>query len=264
MMSFVAAVLISLSLSPQVDTLNLDYGTYIGEMPSGEGKLYHKEHGLFIGRFNRAVISGRGMRFKPDGSKYVGNFVKGVEQGYGRCFMHTGAVVCGEFSNGHANGLDTLYYPDGRVFIGIVRNNGATSQGKTYKNAQAAGVKKPVFPDVRLSEDDLAFLEIIKVNDFDTAPVFKDGVSFFESYIAPHFRFSESMSGRNAVVHYEFTVGEDGKICDVTITSSTDDDFAKELVRVIKHSPKWKPAMKDGKPVPYTIKNQVAHFGRSD
>ena len=47
------------------------------------------------------------------------------------------------------------------------------------------------------------------------------------------------------------TVGEDGKISDVTITSATDNDFAKELVRVIKHSPKWKPATKDGKPVPY-------------
>jgi TonB family protein len=72
------------------------------------------------------------------------------------------------------------------------------------------------------------------------------------------------MSGRSAVVHYEFTVGEDGKISDVTITSSTDNAFAKELARVIKHSPKWKPAMKDGKPVPYTIKNQTAHFGQVD
>ena len=264
MMSFLAAVLIGISLSPQVDTLHLDYGTYIGEMPSGEGKLYHKERGIFIGRFNHAVISGRGIHLSLDGSKYVGNFVRGVEQGYGRCFMHTGAVICGEFSNGHGNGRDTLYYPDGRVFIGIVQNSGATKQGKTFKNAQAAGVKKPVFPDVRLSEEDLAFLKGFKVNDFDTAPVFKDGVSVFESYIAPHMRVSESMAGRNAVVHYEFTVGEDGKIDNVTITSSTDDDYAKELVRVIKHSPKWKPAMKDGKPVPYTIKNQTAHFGRFD
>ena len=263
-MSIIIALLLGLSLSPQVDTLRLENGLYIGEMPSGEGKLYHDEHGIFIGRFDRAVISGQGMHFKPDGSKYVGNFVKGVEQGYGRYFMRTGAVFCGEFSHGHANGRDTLFYPDGRVFIGIVQNNGATSQGKTFKNAQAAGVTKPVFPEVRLSEEDRAFLENIKGNDVDSAPVFKDGVSFFEAYIAPHFRVSQSMSGRSAVVHYEFTVGEDGKISNVTITSSTDNAFAKELARVIKHSPKWKPALKDGKPVPYTIKNQTAHFGRYD
>ena len=146
----------------------------------------------------------------------------------------------------------------------IVQNRGATSQGKTYKNAQAAGVTKPVFPDIQLSEGDRAFLENIKANDVDSAPVFKDGVSFFEAYIVPHFRVSPSMSGRSAVVHYAFTVGEDGKISDVTITSSTDNAFANELARVIKHSPKWKPAMKDGKPVPYTIKNQTAHFGQVD
>lgn len=64
------------------------------------------------------------------------------------------------------------------------------------------------------------------------------------------------MIRKNAIVHYEFTVGEDGIISHVTITSTTDEDFAKELIRVIKRSPKWTPAMKDGKPVPYTIKKQ--------
>ena len=259
-----AGLSISLSLVAQVDTIKLDWGVYMGEVPSGEGKLYHNERGIYIGRFNRAVISGRGMHFEPDGGKYVGNFVDGVEQGYGRYFMRTGAIFCGEFNHGRANGRDTLYYPDGRVFIGIVQNSGATSQGKTYRSAQAAGVTIPVFPDNPLREEDLAFLASINVNDYDTAAVFRDGVSFFEAYIAPHFRFTESMADRKAIVHYEFTVGEDGRIRDVTITSTTDKEFARELVRVIKHSPKWKPAMKDGKPVPYKIKDQTAHFGRLD
>ena len=263
-MSILAALLLGLSLIPQVDTLHFEKGMYIGETPSGEGKLYHNERGIYVGRFNRTVISGRGMHFEPDGGIYVGNFVDGVEQGYGRYFMRTGAVFCGEFNHGKANGRDTLYYPDGRVFIGIVQNSGATSQGKTYRNAEAAGVTKPALPDSPLHEDDLAFLAGINVNDYDTAAVFRDGVSFFEAYIAPHFRFTQSMADRKAIVHYEFTVGEDGRISDVTVTSTTDKEFAKELVRVIKHSPKWKPATKDGKPVPYTIKDQTAHFGRMD
>lgn len=263
-MSFLAAVLISLSLVPQADTLRLEHGTYIGQLPSGEGKLYHNQRGLYVGYHDHAVIAGRGMRFNADGGRYVGNFVRGVEQGYGRLFMHTGAVVCGEFRDGRANGLDTLFYPDGKVFIGIMQNNGATSQGKTYKSAQAAGVVKPVFPDFRLSEEDKAFLQGLRANDYDSPAVFKDGVSFFQAYISPHFHYKESMEGKSAVVHYEFTIGEDGKISDVTITSTTDDAFAKELVRVIKRSPKWTPAMKDGKPVPYTIKNQQVRFGSPD
>ena len=259
-MSFLAAILISLALSPQTDTLRMDHGTYIGEMPVGEGKMYHNEKGLFIGRFNRTVINGRGVHFKPDGSKYAGNFVKGVYQGYGRLFMATGAVICGEFHSGRANGLDTLYYPDGKVFIGIMQNNGATSQGKTYKTAKAAKVSKPEFPEINLDDSDLAFLDSIRPADCDTPPVFRDGASFFQAHIMPNFVFSEKMAEKSAVVHYEFTVGEDGRITDVTITSSTDEDFSKELVRVIRRSPKWPPATKDGKPVPYTVRKQKASF----
>ncbi len=263
-MSLFAAFLISLSLIPQVDTVKLGHGTYIGQIPSGDGKIYHKERGLFVGFHDLTTISGRGMRFSPDGGKYVGNFVNGLEQGKGRLFMHTGAVICGEFRNGHANGLDTLFYSDGKVFIGIMRNNGVSSQGKTYKNAHAAGAVKPLFPEYCPSEEDLAFLKSIRINDYDSPAVFKDGVSFFEAYISPRFRHKGAMMGKNAIVHYEFTVGEDGRISDVIISSTTDEDFAKELMRVIKRSPKWTPAMKNGKPVPYTIKSQKVHFGISD
>ena len=61
-------------------------------------------------------------------------------------------------------------------------------------------------------------------------------------------------------VHYEFVVGEDGKLRDIKIVSSTDEEFSKELLRVLKRSPRWKPAMKDGKPKPYLIKNQRFNF----
>jgi hypothetical protein len=263
-MTLLSAILICLSLLPRLDTLTLDHGTYIGEMPAGEGKMYHNERGLYIGTFNRTVLNGRGVHFKPDGSKYAGNFVKGAYQGYGRLYMATGAVICGEFHGGKANGLDTLYYPDGKVFIGVMQNNGATSQGKTYKSEKAARVTKPAFPDVCLTEDDIAFLNKMRDGDYDTPAVFKNGVSFFQSYISPNFVYSEKMSQKSAVVHYEFTVGEDGRISDVTITSSTDEDFPKELIRVIKRSPKWTPATKDGKPVPYTVRNQRALFNLSD
>ena len=69
------------------------------------------------------------------------------------------------------------------------------------------------------------------------------------------------MADKIATVEYEFTVGEDGKLRDINILSSTDEDFSKELLRVLKHCPKWTPAMKDGKPVPYTIRNQRITFG---
>lgn len=243
------------------DTIVLDNRTYIGEVPAGQGTLYHKERGLFIGSFNKTVPSGRGIHIRADGSLYSGNFVNGVYQGYGRLFMATGAVICGEFRSGYANGRDTLYYPDGKVFIGIVTNNGATEQGKTYKNGKAAKVEKPDRPAVQLNDNEKAFLESMGLGNYDTPAVFGAGTSFFHAYIAPNFRFTESMEGKIATVHYEFVVGEDGKLRDIKILSSTDEAFSKELERVLKRSPRWTPAMKDGNPVPYRISDQKVTFG---
>ena len=266
-MSLLASILVCAVLSspvPARDTVVLEGRTYIGEVPAGQGKLYHQGRGLFIGTFNRTVPSGRGINIKPDGSLYSGNFVNGVYQGYGRLFMASGAVICGEFRSGRANGRDTLYYPDGKVFIGIMENNGATPQGKTFKNAKAAKTAKPERPEVQLNDADYAFLESIGYGEFDTPAVFGSGTSFFESYISPNFRYTESMAGKMATVHYEFVVGEDGKLRDIKILSSTDDDFAKELERVLKHCPRWTPAMKHGKPVPYKIRDQRVTFGGSN
>ena len=261
MMSLVTPILIGLLMTAPVDTVRMESATYIGQMPFGEGKLYHNDHGLYIGTFNRTLPSGRGMHFDPNGTRYIGNFVKGTYQGLGRLYMASGAVVCGEFFGGRANGRDTLYYTDGRVFIGIMQNGGATSQGKTYRSQEAARVTKPAFPDIELSDEDRAFLDRLRKDElYDMPAIFKDGVSFFQAYIIPHFQFSESMANKSALIHYEFVVGEDGKVRDVVITSSTDEEFARELERVIKHSPRWTPATKDGKPVPYPVKDQKALF----
>ena len=246
--------------APAQDTLQLAAGTYMGELPDGQGKMYHKERGLFVGTFHRTVAAGRGMNIRADGSLYIGNFVRGVYQGYGRLFMSTGAVICGEFSGGKANGRDTLYYPDGKVFIGIMQNNGPTKQGKTYRSADAAQVTKPVKPAPELTPDDEAFLKSLGYGTFDTPPVFGTGASFYQAYIYPHFQYTEYMADKQAIVEYEFTVGEDGKLRDIHIISSTDEAFSKELVRVLKRCPKWTPAMKDGKPVPYTFRNQGIRF----
>lgn len=247
--------------APAQDTLRLDWGTYIGKLPAGQGKLYHKERGLYVGTFDKVVPSGKGIHIQADGSVYTGNFVRGAYRGYGRLFRATGAVICGEFSSGRANGLDTLYYPDGKVFIGIMQNNGPTKQGKTYKSADAAKLTRPQKPALPLTAEDEAFLQSLGYGAYDTPATFGKGASFFQVYIHPNFRYSESMADKIATVEYEFTVGEDGKLRDINILSSTDEYFSKELLRVLKHCPKWTPAMKDGKPVPYTIRNQRITFG---
>ena len=161
--------------APAQDTLRLDWGTYIGKLPAGQGKLYHKERGLYVGTFDKVVPSGKGIHIQADGSVYTGNFVRGAYRGYGRLFRATGAVICGEFSSGRANGLDTLYYPDGKVFIGIMQNNGPTKQGKTYKSADAAKLTRPQKPALPLTAEDEAFLQSLGYGAYDTPATFGKG-----------------------------------------------------------------------------------------
>ena len=269
-MSFLATILLSLSLTfpqqvdtldlQQIDTIRLESRTYIGQSPYGNGKLYDKERGLLIGTFDKAVLTGFGVHFKPDGGKYIGEFKNGKYDGQGQLFQHTGTVICGEFHGGRANGLDTLYYPDGKVFIGIMQNNSTTSSGKTYNSVKAAKAVKPTFPEVKLREEDYAFLDNLRNDEYDTPAVFKDGSSFTKSYIHPNFKVTGAMKKKSAVIHYEYTIGADGKIRDVNILSTTNDEYADELVRVLKKSPRWTPATKFGHPVPYTFRNQRISF----
>ena len=57
----------------------------------------------------------------------------------------------------------------------------------------------------------------------------------------------------------EFTVCEDGKVCDIEVMNSDkiSPEFTEEVVRVMKRSPKWKPALLNGKPVRTRFKQPV-------
>ena len=90
--------------------------------------------------------------------------------------------------------------------------------------------------------------------------MFKDGYSFTKTYIHPNIKVPKSLGKKSAVIQYEFTVGENGKINDVTILSTNNKAYADELVRVLKKSPRWTPATKFGHPVPYTFRNQRISF----
>lgn len=57
----------------------------------------------------------------------------------------------------------------------------------------------------------------------------------------------------------EFTVCEDGKVCDVDVLNGDkiSPEFKEEVLRVMKRSPRWKPAMRDGQPVKTRFRQPV-------
>lgn len=266
---FLVSLFLMLSVCSQMNaqdivTIERDGFKYVGEYPEGEGTLYSESRGMYIGHFVDCVLQGKGVHYLPKKSVYKGNFVNGRHQGMGRFFSSSGKVISGEFQADFGNGRDTLYYPDGKVFIGICHNSAATGQGKEYKSAAAAGIPggKPVFQDPELSPEQKEFLLKIGYWD-DMIParfVYKNGKTFFQGYVSPSMRVTRAMIGVEATVKYSFTVEADGSVTDVRVEDETG-LFEDELTRVLKKSPKWRPAMKAGVPVSSRVENDIEfHF----
>jgi len=51
-------------------------------------------------------------------------------------------------------------------------------------------------------------------------------------------------------VFVQFVINEDGSISNTLIVRGLDKDLDKEALRIIRNMPDWKPARKDGEPVP--------------
>jgi len=51
-------------------------------------------------------------------------------------------------------------------------------------------------------------------------------------------------------VYVQFLINEDGSISNALVVRTLDKDLDKEALRIIRNMPNWKPARKDGEPVP--------------
>lgn len=99
------------------------------------------------------------------------------------------------------------------------------------------------------------------VKDLDEMPQFVGGNRSWQKFIASQmnlFPIIEQMDstqyvdfGSKQTAILEFTVCEDGEVCDVRIVNNNkiSPAYAKEALRVMKKSPKWKPGIKNNQAV---------------
>lgn len=78
---------------------------------------------------------------------------------------------------------------------------------------------------------------------------------FLERWVYEYIKYPDSAirNGIRGTVVAEFVVDEKGKVKDVRIVESLDDEIDAQVVKVIGASPKWKPATVAGKPVSVKI-----------
>ena len=93
------------------------------------------------------------------------------------------------------------------------------------------------------------------MNAPDKWPTFKGkGPEAFSSWVTSRLKYPKDAKDAriDGTVKVKFVVGSNGGVQEVEVLEGVYPSLDAEAVRVIKSSPKWKPGMKDGKPVRVT------------
>ncbi|WP_337968726.1 DKNYY domain-containing protein [uncultured Flavobacterium sp.] len=97
----------------------------------------------------------------------------------------------------------------------------------------------------------------------DVKPEFPGGISKFQDFVDKKFKVDEKdLSGK---IYSTFIVEKNGSLSDIKILRDLGYGTGKELIRVLKLSPKWKPGLQNGQKVrclyaiPYRINSSLDH-----
>lgn len=85
----------------------------------------------------------------------------------------------------------------------------------------------------------------------EVQPEYPGGINAMYDFIQKNLKYPESAKnkGIEGRVFIQFVVEKDGSLTSFQVLRGVSDDIDAEAVRVLKMMPKWKPGMKDGKPV---------------
>ncbi len=90
--------------------------------------------------------------------------------------------------------------------------------------------------------------ELPSTADVQVPPVFKGGLMSFYKFIMKNFKAPDVPNLKGKVI-VSFTVEIDGTLSNIKVLQDIGYGTAEEVIRVLKQSPKWIPATKDGKTV---------------
>lgn len=257
------ALLMSMSMYAQKrDTVIVGDGFhYSGKWPSGKGVLYSKAEGLVMGDFVKCKPQGECVCYRPNGELYWGNYKKGKATGYGRLYRDNGVVFTGDFKNGRYHGRDTLFRKDGSVYIGDFKKGKLVNTVANFTPAPAELIaKKPNYPRIDHKDRHMQFLKDLELSweERNAAlrskvglinPEFQGGnLSDFTLWVNSRLNYVtiEGINEGVRTVVVEFVVAKDGSLKDVNAIFGTHPELNAEAVRVVKTSPKWKPAELNG------------------
>ena len=80
-------------------------------------------------------------------------------------------------------------------------------------------------------------------------PEFPGGLEKFKQYIKNNLRWPPNSKGIEGRVMVTFIIETDGSLTYIKVSRGLSPEFDKEAIRLIRECPRWKPAIRYGKPV---------------
>ena len=119
-----------------------------------------------------------------------------------------------------------------------------SEEGQKIKQNNVSIDKNDIPNDGNLEDGD----EIFTVVEVEAEFPYPGGL---DGYLAKHIKYPKAArkEGIEGVVSVTFIIEKDGSVSNINILKDIGGGCGKEMVRVLKAMPKWKPAMQRGKPV---------------
>lgn len=112
------------------------------------------------------------------------------------------------------------------------------------------GGEGPVLPEAPITSTGPAASQTISATVFDPVekqPEFPGGQQAWLQFLSRYLQAPDELSpGERKTVQVRFVVGEDGSVAGFEVVQSGGNAFDKEVIRVLKKMPKWKPAIQNG------------------
>lgn len=117
-----------------------------------------------------------------------------------------------------------------------------------------------LFSNLSNSQELLMDTEDVYGSEISQLPEFPGGMDEFFKFFNSNFQAQNSKTESKNLV--AFNVEPDGTIKKIRLLLFSDAETASEIIRVLKISPKWKPAMKNGKGVSVEMKIPIVFGSR--
>jgi len=251
-------------------------------VPGPNGQVYNDVSALYLNNQPGPIISYEEVKDKeydktgnvlsasdvdtkpefPGGLEAFGHFLGGNIRypAYERANMISGKVLT-QFiveKDGHLSNIHAIRGPDQGLMdeaVMVLKLSPIWSPGlKDNKPVRVTYVVPISFTidDAPVKKDTLSTDPIIEVE-----PAFPGGLQAFGNFIAKHLHYPEvdRKNGISGKVIVSFVIEKDGSVVEINAVNGPSKTLMDEGIRVIKLSPKWKPAIQNGKAVrvKYTV-----------